>query len=80
MELCMYSVVQREAIEVLAEYPDDVTVKHWLPAIEWRAKKQLTCRLLQTRHSLFPQMSTTYGVLPCPVSTHTWTLFLFSVP
>ena len=31
MELCMYSVVQREAIEVLAEYPDDVTVKHWLP-------------------------------------------------
>jgi hypothetical protein len=31
MELCMYSVVQREAIEVLAEYSDDVTVKHWLP-------------------------------------------------
>lgn len=36
----MYSVVQREAIEVPAEYPYDVAVKHRMPrALDWRARE-----------------------------------------
>ena len=61
----MYSVVQREAIEVLAEYPYDVAVKHRMPrALEWRARETTASGALH--RSAAPQYECLADVMSLP--------------
>lgn len=49
----LYWVVQRKAIEVLAEHPDDVAVEHRLPRTLSRRRQDIACktRCIATRQS-----------------------------
>jgi hypothetical protein len=49
----MYLVVLRNAIEVLAEYPDDVAVEHRLPRPLRSKREGMACRILHRHLTIF---------------------------